>query len=297
MKSINMDLNKLRTFFVIAERGGVTAAAESLALSRSAVSHSLASLEDSLGVPLFHRVGKKLVLTREGTVLRRAYADVDHRIAGAMQQIGEEAQEIRGWLRLGLYPGFSRFRLASVVERFRAAHPLARVRLVHGSRADLQSRLLSGRLDFALSLRPNTQPAESRIRSMRLFEQSLVLAVAKSRRAGRDFENLAKLPIVDYFRSEPLIDRWTRHHYGRRRLPRVNVVVWTGGATDLALELTRRGVGACVLPQDLVAPYRKQGELRVISGPRKILRDGIWLNEIEAPRTSPILSAFKQALL
>ena len=171
MKSINMDLNKLRTFFVIAERGGVTAAAERLALSRSAVSHSLASLEDALGVPLFHRVGKKLVLTREGAVLRRAYADIDDRIADAMDQIGEEAEEIRGWLRLGLYPGFSRFRLASVVERFRAAHPLSRVRLVHGSRADLQARLLSGRLDFALSLRPNAQPAESRIRSTRLFEQ------------------------------------------------------------------------------------------------------------------------------
>ena len=292
MKSINVDLNKLRTFFVIAERGGVTAAAERLALSRSAVSHSLASLEDALGVPLFHRVGKKLVLTREGAVLRRAYADIDDRIADAMDQIGEEAEEIRGWLRLGLYPGFSRFRLASIVERFRAAHPLARVRLVHGSQADLQAQLLSGRLDFALSL----QPAESRIRSTRLFEQSLVLAVSKSQRVGRDFEKLAKLPIIDYFRGEPLIDRWARHHYGRRRLPRVNVVVWTGGATDLALELTRRGVGACVLPQDLVAPYRKQGELTVIGGPRGTLRDGIWLNEIETTRTSPILSAFKQAL-
>ncbi len=125
MKSTDIDLNKLRTFFVITERGGVSAAAERLALTRSAVSHSLASLEDALGVPLFHRVGKKLVLTREGVVLRRAYADVDHRVADALDQIGDEAGEVRGWIRLGLYPGFSRFRLATVIERFLAAHPQA----------------------------------------------------------------------------------------------------------------------------------------------------------------------------
>ena len=297
MKSTSVDLNKLRTFFVIAERGGVSAAAKRLALTRSAVSHSLASLEDALGVLLFHRVGKKLVLTREGAVLRRAYADVDVRIGDALDQIGDEAGEVRGWIRLGLYPGFSRFRLATVIERFLADHPQARVRLVHGSRDELQARLLSGRLDFALSLRPTERPGASRIRSTRLFEQSLVLAVEKGRRVGNDFEKIATLPIVDYFRTEPLIDRWASHHYGRRRIPRANVVVWTGSGTDLALELTRRGVGACVLPQDLVSPYRKLGELTVVRGKRPTLRDGIWLNEIDAARTNPIQSAFKQALL
>lgn len=297
MKSTRVDLNKLRTFFIIAERGGVSAAAERLALTRSAVSHSLASLEDMLGVPLFHRVGKKLVLTREGAVLRRAYADVDGLIGDALDQIGDEAGEVRGWIRLGLYPGFSRFRLATVVERFLAAHPKARVRLTQGSRDELQARLLSGRLDFALSLRPTERPNASRIRSTRLFEQSLVLAVEKGRRIGNDFEKIATLPIVDYFHSEPLIDRWASHHYGRRRIPRANVVVWTRSGTDLALELTLRGVGACVLPQDLVSPYRKRGELTVIRGTRPPLRDGIWLNEIDAPRTSAIQTVFKEALL
>ena len=75
------------------------------------------------------------------------------------------------------------------------------------------------------------------------------------------------------------------------------MVVWTGSGTDLALELTLRGVGACVLPRDLVEPYRKRGELKVVRGKRATLRDGIWLNEIESVRTSLIQSAFKEALL
>ena len=48
----------------------MTAASRRLALTRSAVSHSLRALEASLGLPLFHRVGKRLIPTREGRVLR-----------------------------------------------------------------------------------------------------------------------------------------------------------------------------------------------------------------------------------
>jgi len=294
----NVDLNKLRTFFVIAESGGVSAAARRLSLTRSAVSHSLSGLEEGLGVRLFHRVGKQLVLTREGMALRRAYRDLEARLGAALDEIGGEPGALRGWIRLGLYPGFSRVRLAAVVQRFRGAHPDARVRLVHASRADLQERLLAGRLDFALSLRPTDAPAVRHIRSTRLAEQSLVLAAARgTRRVGQHVDKISALPVVDYFRGDPLIDRWTTHHYGPSRARRRNVVVWVGGGTDLALELTVRGVGVCVLPEDLVDPYRRRGELRVIAGRRAPLRDGIWLNEIDAARESPIQAAFRAALL
>lgn len=309
MKSINpgdhtseldagrIDLNKLRTFFVIAEQGGVSAAAQKLALTRSAVSHSLAGLESSLGMPLFHRVGKKLVLTREGTRLRRAFADAQGHIADALSEIGDEAAEVLGWVRVGLYPGFSHF-LADGLESFAAEHPRARCQLVNGSRSELFSRLLAGRLDFVLSLRPRDSSTARRLRSTRLFEQSLVLAVAGGfRRPRGGLDGIAALPIVDYFRTEPLIDHWVAHHYGRRRVPRRNVRVYCGSGTDLALELTCRGLGACVLPLDLVEPYRQRGELVVIRGQKETLRDVIWLNELTSSRTRAIQRAFREALL
>ena len=299
MEARDLDLNKLRTFFVIAEQGGVSAAARQLSLTRSAISHSLVALEESLGTALFHRVGKKLVLTREGAALRRAYGDVHERLTAALDDVRGEAGEVKGWIRLGLYPGFSRVRLAAVLARFRAANPRARVRVSTASRAELQERLLAGRLDFALSLRPTESAAANRIRSIRLFEQRLVLAVAPAARPRRlDAPAIAAVPVIDYFRSEPLIDRWTAHHFGRRgRSPRGDVVVWAGGETDLAVELTARGVGACVLPQDLVDPYRKRKELAVIRGAKAPLRDDIWLNAIDSTHESPIQTAFREALV
>ncbi len=293
-----VDLNKLRTFAVIAASGGVSAAATRLALSRSAVSHSLAALEASLQTQLFHRVGRRLVLTRDGERLQRAWTEAENRIAVALTAIDESATEVRGELRLGLYPGFSRFRLAGVLERFAADNPEARCRLQHGSRAELSAALEQGRLDFVLALGPGESRSRPRVRARRVFDQSLVLAAhPRLRRGGRGFDAIAALPVVDYFRREPLIDRWVSHHYGRRRFPRGRVRAWVGGATDVALELTRRGVGACVLPADLVEPYRRAGELRILRGSREGMRDEIWLHQLAHSRESALQSAFREALL
>jgi DNA-binding transcriptional LysR family regulator len=293
-----VDLNKLRTFAVIAARGGVSAAAGRLALSRSAVSHSLAALEDSLGMRLFHRVGRGLVLTREGELLLRAYEEAESRIGEALSTIGAEASEARGLLRVGLYPGFSRFRLSNLLQAFLGDNPEARCRLVHGSRDELTARLLSGGLDFLVSLGPGEARDRARLRSTPVFEQSLVLAARKDLRGrGRGFEAVAALPIVDYFRREPLIARWVAHHHPRQRIQARQVCAWVGAATDVALELTRRGVGACVLPADLVEPYRRSGELRVVRGSREELRDEIWLHELATPRSTALHRAFREALL
>lgn len=289
-----LDLNKLRTFFVIAEQGGVTAAARRLALTRSAVSHSLAALEESLGVALFHRVGRKLVLTEEGRSLSRAYGEAQGRIGDALDEIGERRAEVRGSVRLGLYPGFSRLRLAAVIERFLADHAAARVRISCATQSEIEHQLRAGQLDFTLSLR--TPAGRSpRMRSTRLFEQSLVLAT-RSRLQRADFAAISRLALVDYFRREPLIDHWIRHHFGRRAFPDRDVRVWVAGNTDLALELTLRGVGACVLPADLVEPHRVRRELFVVRRQRPALRDVIWLGELAGPKSSRKHQAFRDAI-
>lgn len=64
-----ISLNSLRFFYYVAEHGSVTLAAQKLFVTQSAVSKQIKNLEDSLGLTLFDRVNKKLVLTSNGTVL------------------------------------------------------------------------------------------------------------------------------------------------------------------------------------------------------------------------------------
>src|SRR5919107_249216 len=69
-----MDLTELKIFKAVAEQGGITKAAASLHRVQSNVTTRVKQLEERLGAKLFHRQGRKLVLSSEGKVLL-AYAD------------------------------------------------------------------------------------------------------------------------------------------------------------------------------------------------------------------------------
>src|ERR1700742_2942341 len=76
-----MDLRRLRLFLAVVDGGGVTRAAESEHVSQPSVSQAIRELETELGTALFHRVGRRVVLTPAGEALveaaRPVLADVD----------------------------------------------------------------------------------------------------------------------------------------------------------------------------------------------------------------------------
>ena len=71
-----LDWDKLRVFHAAAEAGSFTHAAETLRLSQSAISRQVSALEHDVGVPLFHRHARGLVLTEQGEMLFRTAHDV-----------------------------------------------------------------------------------------------------------------------------------------------------------------------------------------------------------------------------
>ena len=77
----NLDWDKLKTFHAAADTGSLTAAAERLRISQSAVSRQITALENSLNTPLFHRHARGLTLTEQGRILFLAARDIAHRTA------------------------------------------------------------------------------------------------------------------------------------------------------------------------------------------------------------------------
>jgi DNA-binding transcriptional LysR family regulator len=295
MELDNVDLNKIQTFLAIAELGSVTASAARLALTRSAVSHSLRTIEGQLGVALFHRVGRGLVLTNEGKLLKQAAADVRSRMSVALEEVLGLAREVRGPVRLGLFLGFSRFRLAAAVDEFTHRHPKAEVRIAFAPQAWLVAQLLEGKLDMTLSLRPTGQQASS-IRSEKLTVRPLVLVMRPSSKGTpRSFEKVCALSYVDYYRSAPLIDRWTRHHFGDRIVPRERIRAWVA-STDLALELALRGNLAAVVPADVAEPFRRTRQLAVVRATGEPLQDHVWLNDLGGVGSSRAAAEFRGLL-
>src|SRR5262245_44861587 len=95
-----LELRHLRLVLAIAEEGSVTRAGPRLHLSQSALSHQLLDLEKRLGVGLFERVGKRMVLAPAGERLLTSARGVLDEVERAEEEIRAAALGQRGVLRL-----------------------------------------------------------------------------------------------------------------------------------------------------------------------------------------------------
>jgi DNA-binding transcriptional LysR family regulator len=141
----------LRTFLVVAETRGFTAAARRLGLQQSTVSQHIRRLEQATGRPLFDRDTHSVALTGDGeamTGFARAILDGHDR---AMAYFA--GPELRGRLRFGASEDFVLSRLPDILRRFRSTHPLVDLELTVELSDVLRERLLAGELDLVLGKR------------------------------------------------------------------------------------------------------------------------------------------------
>lgn len=125
-----LDWDKLKTFHAAAETGSLTAAAEKLLISQSAVSRQITALEEHLDMPLFHRHARGLTLTEEGRILYKASDDVSHKIALVQARILDNRQKPQGVLRVSAPISLGSNWLPSVLPEFLETYPDIDVQLI-----------------------------------------------------------------------------------------------------------------------------------------------------------------------
>lgn len=143
-----MDLRQLKTFVAVASHLNFTRAAEELNLAQSSVSAQIRVLEQDLGVKLFDRLGRRVLLT-----------DAGERLYGYARRMGEMTREIRaelkgeedveGSLRVRVPESLAELDMPLVVERFHEDYPRVRLNFINCTETRLREELNSGRLDLA----------------------------------------------------------------------------------------------------------------------------------------------------
>lgn len=129
-----MDWDKLRIFHAVAGAGSFTHAGETLNLSQSAVSRQIQTLEESLGVPLFHRHARGLILTEQGELLQKAANDIFARLAMIEGQLADSKQLPEGPLRITTTDFIGSTWLAPHLAEFQDMHPGIRLTLLFDDR-------------------------------------------------------------------------------------------------------------------------------------------------------------------
>ncbi len=121
--SLMIDLHKLRIFTVVAQEGSFSAAAQRLYLTQPAISQHVADLEARLGVSLFARGRRGVILTPQGQVLYRYAEQILSLVTEAERAVVNTDALAEGQVIIGATPGAGAYLLPEWVRAFRARYP------------------------------------------------------------------------------------------------------------------------------------------------------------------------------
>jgi LysR family transcriptional regulator, mexEF-oprN operon transcriptional activator len=156
----DLDLNLLRVFAVVADEGSVTRAAARLYLTQPAVSAALRRLSSFVGVALFAREGRGLVLTGRGAQLfAAARLHLEPLVAAAMEPAIFEPRTSTATIRLGLAESTEGFFLAPLLAVLREEAPAMQVVILPVQFRTVEETLASRRADMAVSVADELPPS------------------------------------------------------------------------------------------------------------------------------------------
>src|SRR5262245_47452755 len=257
-----MDLVELRIFKAVAEQGGVLRAAAALHRVQSNVTTRVQQLERRLGAKLFHRQGRRLVLSSEGRVLLE-YADRLLRLS-AEAQAARKSRAPHGVLRLGAMESTAATRLPPVLARYHRAHPAVRLELATGTSGALVERVLRDELEAAFVAEPF---AAEGLDTQHAFTEELVLITPREQPRVSAPKDIASRTILAFA---------TGCSYRRRLedwLGRAGVVperVMEYGSYHAIVACAAAGGGIAVVPRSVLRAVGMEAQLALHPLPARV---------------------------
>ena len=198
-----MELNYLYYFKVIAEKENMSRAAEALHVSQPALSKTIAKLEQSLGVTLFERKKGRISLSPIGMEFYRQVAKAFDCISEGHRIIESYKTSESNTVTIG--SPVSDLLNSLILSYINESHSNLQISQFLYSPEMLQERLLSGRLDFALTPIPFHHPE---ITQIKLMDEEIILAVGKTHPfAKQKFVRLADCKDEKFLVNESSFDR------------------------------------------------------------------------------------------
>ena len=240
-----IDWNLVRAFSATADAGSLSAAARTLGLTQPTLSRQVAALETELGVMLFERIGKKLVLTDAGLgLLAHAQSMATAADAMALAAAGR-IQEVEGRVTISATDTIAAYLLPDIVARLRRDAPQITLAIVaSNSFSDLRRR----EADIAIR---HVRPTESELIGQLVRETKAhfyaTAAWIEKNGSPASLAELAEADLVAFEPAEVFVEHLARIglplRLDRFRIVSENaVVLW---------EIVRRGLGVCVMLQEI----------------------------------------------
>ncbi|MCZ8078277.1 MAG: LysR family transcriptional regulator [Fuscovulum sp.] len=289
-------LRQLQFFVAAAEAGSVSGAARALSISQSSVTEAVRALEDDLGVALFDRQARGLLITHKGSAFLRHARQILADVATARTAFRDEAETATGRLSLGVTSLVAGYVLSDILSRFRRAFPQVDLNVIEDNGDYLQHLLIGGELDVAVLL---TSSVKDR---MALHVETLLVSPYRlwlplghplAQQEAIALEELAGQPMIQLMVDE--IEESTRRLTAA--LPVKPEVAFRTRSVEAVRSLVATGAGLAILPSLVYRPWSLEGdriEIRDVSGDLPTVQVGLaWRRG--APLSPPALNFIRSA--
>ncbi len=257
-----MDLRHARTFVAVAELGTVSKAALRLHIAQPALSRQITALEQELGLKLFDRVGRRLVLTGEGEQLLNDCRG----LLNYASAIDERAQLLQrgdtGVLKIGASPQHIESVLSTFLHLYAQRYPNVQVILIEAAGLDTMKMLERGEIHLGQNLTHIVDADDQRLASLSLQHVDLLAAcdpsVMLSETRTIEISKLAPYPLL--LLDSSFVVRKSFDAACRLANLKPNIFLESHTPHTL-LALAEAGHGVAIIPSQLRIRYHK---LRIV---------------------------------
>ncbi len=274
----------------VAKQGSLTAAADALHLTQSALSHSVKKLETLLGTAIWLREGRQLIPTQAGHYLLAVANRVLPQLVQAEERLKQYAKGQRGTLRIGMecHPCYQW--LLKVVAPYLAAWPDVDVDVKQKFQFGGIGALFGYEIDLLVTPDPLYKPG---LRFEPVFDYEQVLVVHRDHPlAGEAYvkpKQLASEILITYPVAPERLDIFNQFLTPASIAPRQHKTIET---TDILLQMVASGRGVTALPRWLVEEYAAQADVLPVRLGRSGIAKQIYLGVREGDLETDYLQAF-----
>ncbi|MEU0541301.1 LysR family transcriptional regulator [Nocardia sp. NPDC005978] len=288
-----MELRQLEYFVAVATELSFSQGAKQVHVVQSAVSASIAKLENDLGAALFDRSRQRISLTAAGAALLPEARIVLNAARRAADSVVDYRDNLSGSVTFAILLSHGSVDLTAVLARFHDEHPLVRLRLTQPAAraAERMASIADGSLDLALVARPVQPPPGVRV--VPLAREAVVLLCPP----GHRLEQRASVSLPelagDCFVALP--QEWIISEVINDALANADVRLefrYEAAALEMIADLVRSGLGPALLPESAAKRFP---ELHTVHTTPAIE----WEFGLAVPtgRSTPAAAAFTRTLL
>lgn len=290
--SVRLDLYKI--FCEVAKCESFSKAAKVLFMTQPAVSQAIMQLEEELGMRLFTRTPKGVILTNEGQILFEYANSAMNLISVGEKKVQESKNLMVGELKIGVGDTISRYFLLPYLEKFHNGYPNIKLKVVNRTTLELCTLLKSGEVDIAIC---NLPIKDSSLEVKELIEIHDVFVYGEKYKKNLStpltLEEIAKFPLIllePKSNSRQYVEKYILSK-GIRIKPEIEL-----GSHELLLEFAKINLGVSCVIREFSQEYLQAGVLYEVQTIEEIPKRSIGVCSLKSVSLSPASEKFVDLL-